>query len=171
MPSNCAEQSVQVNTQQVSVAFKLSDILTDNVKLKLFTGLPSLESLDIIVFYADKLIDQSNQHDMPLRERVIIIMCRLKMDITFKCLAVLFNVCPSTITRIFRDTVHAIGKILQNFITWPSKEEILLDMPKCFKKYTTVRVVLDCTEVPVEKSKCLNCRMLCYSNYKSTHTV
>jgi hypothetical protein len=32
-------------------------------------------------------------------------------------------------------------------------------------------VVLDCAELPIEKSKCLRCRILTYSNYKGRHTA
>lgn len=44
-------------------------------------------------------------------------------------------------------------------------------MPKCFEKYRNVFIVLDCTEVPVEKPKCLNCRLRLYSHYKGCETI
>lgn len=31
--------------------------------------------------------------------------------------------------------------------------------------------VVDCTEIPVERSRCLTCRLLTYSQYKSTYTI
>lgn len=34
-----------------------------------------------------------------------------------------------------------------------------------------VRVVLDCTEIPIALPKCLHCRVMTYSHYKETHTA
>ena len=44
-------------------------------------------------------------------------------------------------------------------------------MPKCFDNYKNTRVVLDCTEISVERPKCLRCRLRLYSHYKGCETV
>lgn len=46
-----------------------------------------------------------------------------------------------------------------------------MNIPYCFEKFTNTRVVLDCTEIPIQKPKCLTCRIKTYSNYKSTFTL
>ena len=38
-------------------------------------------------------------------------------------------------------------------------------------KYIIRCIVLDCTEISLQKSKCLQCRLRTYSHYKSNHTV
>lgn len=54
---------------------------------------------------------------------------------------------------------------------WPTKEEIKKSLPKCFRKFSDVTVVLDCTEIPVEKPRCLECRLRLYSHYKGRETL
>jgi hypothetical protein len=44
-------------------------------------------------------------------------------------------------------------------------------MPKYLEKYKSTTVVLDCTEIGVDKCKCLKCRILTYSHYKHRHTI
>ena len=44
-------------------------------------------------------------------------------------------------------------------------------MPACFKKYGETRIVLDSTEISLQKSECLQCRLRTYSHYKSNHTI
>nr|CAI5850429.1 unnamed protein product [Callosobruchus analis] len=39
-------------------------------------------------------------------------------------------------------------------------------MPLYFKNFRSVRVILDCFEIPLEKPKCLCCRIRTYSHYK-----
>ncbi|KAK4887505.1 hypothetical protein RN001_003776 [Aquatica leii] len=56
-------------------------------------------------------------------------------------------------------------------LTFPSKDEILKNILKCFEKYKKCRLILDCTEIPVQKSKCLKCRIRTYSHYKKDHTA
>ncbi|KAJ8909965.1 hypothetical protein NQ315_005972 [Exocentrus adspersus] len=64
---------------------------------------------------------------------------------------------------------------LKNFtgplIYFPSKNEVLKNMPICFSEFQDVRVVLDCTEIFVQSPKCLCCRIRFYSQYKSHMTV
>jgi len=60
---------------------------------------------------------------------------------------------------------------LQSLIYWPSKQEISSNIPYCFDKFNNVRVILDCTEINLQKPKCLTCRIKCYSNYKCTYTL
>ena len=44
-------------------------------------------------------------------------------------------------------------------------------MPKCFDQFRNVRVVLDCTEVSVERPNCLECRISSYSHYHGGESV
>lgn len=50
-------------------------------------------------------------------------------------------------------------------------EEINNNIPQCFNNFKEVCVLLDCTEIPIEKTKCINCRVLTYSHYYGTNTV
>ncbi|XP_064479178.1 uncharacterized protein LOC135392393 [Ornithodoros turicata] len=43
-------------------------------------------------------------------------------------------------------------------------------MPSSFKDYQNVRLVVDCTEIPVSQPKCLKCALRCYSFYKKSFT-
>lgn len=53
----------------------------------------------------------------------------------------------------------------------PPIEEIRNNLPQHFEQFTDVRVILDCTEISVQRTKCLCCRVRCYSNYKGNNTV
>lgn len=61
---------------------------------------------------------------------------------------------------------------MQKFLYWPDREEIAKNIPLCFRgKFEKVRCVLDCTEIPVARLKCINCCIACYSNYKGQRTI
>lgn len=63
------------------------------------------------------------------------------------------------------------GFFLAPAIYWPSWDEVKENMPICFEDFQNVRIVLDCTEIPVEQVRCLCCRLKTYSQYKRRHTL
>lgn len=67
--------------------------------------------------------------------------------------------------------MHTLAFILDDAIIWPEKEDILNNMPQCFKKYQKTFIVLDCTEIPIEKPNCYDCRIKVWSHYKGVETV
>ena len=77
----------------------------------------------------------------------------------------------STCSRIFASVLPVLSGILSDVIVWPSKDQILYNMPKCFEGFGNVRVVLDCTEVSVERHSCLDCRISSYSHYHGGESV
>ncbi|XP_018399458.1 PREDICTED: uncharacterized protein LOC108777145 [Cyphomyrmex costatus] len=60
---------------------------------------------------------------------------------------------------------------LLSAIYWSQKDEILQNMPKCFAEFKQTRLVLDCTEIFVERPTCLKCRLRLYSHYKGSETI
>uniref|UniRef100_T1JMC0 Transposase Helix-turn-helix domain-containing protein n=1 Tax=Strigamia maritima TaxID=126957 RepID=T1JMC0_STRMM len=162
-------KEVQVNTYEEQ-SFLLSNILKTDSAVNCFTGIQTIELLDYICQMSQEF--DNNQHsELSLRNHIVFAMCKLKTNISFRCLAFLFNISSSTCTRYFRKTVLLLAKVLECLIVWPDKEEILANIPKCFQKYKRTRVVVDCTEVTVEKPLCLTCRILTYSHCKDTHTI
>jgi len=100
------------------------------------------------------------------------VFLKLKQDLSFVILAILFkNITATSCRAIYTSLIPSLAQILGCSIYWPSKEEIINNMPYCFKNFPNTRVVLDCTEIPIQKPKCLACRIKLYSNYKSTFTL
>ncbi|KAJ8668900.1 hypothetical protein QAD02_000159 [Eretmocerus hayati] len=105
------------------------------------------------------------------RNRIVLCFIKLKLNVSFRCLCVFFGITRNVCASQFYYMVRLLAKILRNAIYWPTKEECLKSMPKCFKGFEKTRVVLDCTEIPVEKPRCLKCRLRLYSFYKSCETL
>lgn len=170
--------------------FKLPQILNTDEKLSNFTGMPksifkkkmylhyffflgiNFDILNTIVKCARNTADFNNNCDWPnMKERVILVLCKFKLNISFACLAVLFKISKTQCTSMFYSTVSLLAVALKRAIYWPSKEEVLKNMPKCFGKFKNTRVVLDCTEIQIQRLKCLKCRVRSYSHYKGTQTI
>nr|XP_054921356.1 uncharacterized protein LOC129382037 [Dermacentor andersoni] len=166
----CVDIGIQVCTDSSPARRNTSvDLLSTDAAIKAFTGVETAELLMYLSEAVAKLDALSTE--CSVLERVILVLVRLKTFLSFKCLAVLFAISEATVHRYFYGTVRPLAAVLEAAVPWPTAEEIKKNQPHCFAAFGDVRVVLDCTEVEVEKSHCASCRILTYSHYKGVHTV
>ncbi|XP_072395004.1 uncharacterized protein [Diabrotica undecimpunctata] len=168
------DKGVQVTETMLNQTRKstLEDMLKTNRDVNAFTGIQSVGLLDKICLAASMLEkkDAKPLH-LSLRQRIILVFVKLKTNLSFRCLSVLFRVSANTCKNYFHVTVEVLHKVLQPAVPWLSQERVSKRMPTCFEKYPDTRIILDCTEIPVEKNRCLKCRIMSYSYYKGDHTL
>lgn len=102
------------------------------------TGLNSMELLDKL----------SAMLEMKMNVPARLLCCRdrivMTMMVSFDFVAHLFACAPSSCGTIIRTTIGGLAAILECAIFWPSKDEILSNLPTCFRSFSKVRAVLDC---------------------------
>ncbi|XP_064458857.1 uncharacterized protein LOC135369123 [Ornithodoros turicata] len=96
---------------------------------------------------------------------------RLYQDTSFSVLGVLFDVHRTTTANICKECIEILAVILRTAVFWPSSDAVRSCMTKYFAKYPNTRVVLDCTEMKIERPSDLQSRILTYSHYKQTYTA
>ncbi|VEN58711.1 unnamed protein product [Callosobruchus maculatus] len=163
------DKAVQVSSDDIFVSFTNS--IKENTHLNSLTGIPTFEQLDGLVslvceFYPDKKV-----HKLTIKDRIILVFMKLKMALKFNVLSFLFKLSPTYTKMIFSEYVGYLSSILKEHIYWPSYEECQQNMPIYFNNFRSVRVILDCFEIPLEKPKCLCCRIRTYSHYKGRQTI
>ncbi|KAL4084971.1 hypothetical protein QTP88_027830 [Uroleucon formosanum] len=147
-------------------------IFDTNCKLNTAIGLHSIELLQTIVSLYDKHNCTRRSRKLSSKERIILTLMKLKLDVSYVVLSILFRtISLQTCKDIFQETILYLSLILKPAIPWPSKEECLKNMPICFKLFQDTRIIIDCTEMEIQKPKCLCCRIRTYSHYKGKHTV
>lgn len=167
---NVAEKAVQVDSSSILCKkLNLAQLLSTDTAVRAFTGVPSVTLFHAICDEVARI--DNNASEMSVRERVVLVLVRLKTCLSFECLGTLFHICKSTVHRLFYCTLRSLAAVLESAIPWPTTEEIKKNMPLCFSEFAEVRVVLDCTEVELEKCHCASCRILTYSHYKGMHTA
>ena len=131
------------------------NLLITDCDLKAFTGIKFcvLRALVKSIELIQKKVNDKNV--CTLKERVVLTLCKLKLCLSYDCLAVLFGISRSTVGHYFSETIHLLASVLEEAVYFPDKEEIQQNMPVYLKIFQNTRIVLDCTEVPVENSKCL----------------
>ncbi|CAN7946386.1 unnamed protein product [Ixodes hexagonus] len=101
--------------------------------------------LDAIVRCAERI--DSQKSELTVRERVIIVLIKMKTNVSFACLAIIFKVSKTIISRHFHSTFQTLSRVMKAALPWPSKEEVANNLPKCFQDFSNVRVVVDGTEI------------------------
>lgn len=153
--------------------FTISDVLKTDRQVNAFTGLSTRKKFECLLNVVAKVeeVEGRTGYLLPCRERLMLVLIKLKLNLTFICLSAMFDVTPTTCKNYFADMIKRLGKIMEHVVRFPDSDEIKMNLPRCFKKYETTRIVLDCTEVRIEKSKCLKCRIATYSHYYGSQTM
>ena len=94
-----------------------------------------------------------------VEEEFFMTLVRLRQGLTEEDLAFGMKVSQSTVNRI-----------VTTWISWPTGEEVKLYYPEWFKTYPNVKVIIDCTEVYIQRPSLTEAQALTYSTYKSTNT-
>ncbi|XP_055847471.1 uncharacterized protein LOC129913073 [Episyrphus balteatus] len=116
-------------------------------KLNTLTGLNNKSLLDALANEALKLIINDDNLEMTMKDRILLTLCRLKTNLDFEQLAILFQIEKKTSQMYFAETIKLLAITLQQFIYWPSKDEHMKNLPECFEYFPNVRTVLECIEI------------------------
>nr|CAI5837709.1 unnamed protein product [Callosobruchus analis] len=163
------DAEVQVNIDRINT---LSDLLKTNAALKSFTGINNFQILDCIVKMINEFcVTDVRSHRLNVRERVLLTMTKLKLDLSYVTLGALFSISGQLCKTYFFDFLTVLSQVLKVCIYFPSAEEVSKNLPKCFKNFKNCRAVLDCIEIFIQRPSCLCCRIKFYSQYKKSTTI
>ena len=100
---------------------------------------------------------------------------RLRLGLLNEDLADRFGVSGTICSNTFTTWIRLISKILgHSLVNWLPQEAIRQHMPESFKRvqgYSKCRVILDCSEVFIERPKSLHAQALTWSAYKHHTTL
>ena len=159
----------------------------DDEKLLFYTGL-SRKSYDVFqklmldkmtgMSYSSNVSADYIEHDQRGRPRtlspadeLLLTVIKLRHNFPETDLGNRFGVTQSTVSRVFSAVVRCISYTFKELIIWPSRELIDRYMPTAFwTKYPKTQVVIDATEIPIEKPANPKVQAATWSNYKNRNT-
>ena len=78
----------------------------------------------------------------------------------------------SRVSRIWITWIAFLYQRLRALPIWPSGQFVDANMPACFKiSYPQTRVIIDCTELFIERPSSCRCQSITYSSYKNHNTA
>ncbi len=138
-------------------------------QFKAFTGV-ARTIFSCILWMLDSVLDCSKTASR--KDKLAMFLIKLKLNISFGALSALFSMSEGRASQIFQETLQAMVRIAGNGVIWLSRNQIQARMPASFRGlYPSCRVIIDCSEIAIERPKKLEQRVLTWSNYKGRHTV
>ena len=142
--------------------------------LNTMTGIPNFKILNLIKDIAEVVLFSTGckTTKLSLNDRIIMTFIKLKQNISYSMLSAMFQICSEENCRkVVLRMLDVLSTGLKFAIRWPSKYEILKNIPDCFTNFEDVRAVIDGIEIFIQQPKNLCCRLASYSSYKGTNTV
>nr|XP_037276744.1 uncharacterized protein LOC119169834 [Rhipicephalus microplus] len=110
--------------------------------------------------------------DITVASRLLLFLMKMKHGLTFAALGALFSVHRTTASRVFYAVLDLLHAKTEGWLVWFPREVVQETMPPSFKeKYPMCRVIIDCTEVPIEMPPEVSEQVNCWSSYKSNFTL
>ena len=107
-----------------------------------------------------------------LQDQFLLVMIKLRLNLEFKHIANLFNISPQDAGSLFREWINFMYYRFGSVPLWPERDVIIKNMPSKFREdFPTVLLILDGTELKMEKPSSLRSQSQCYSDYKSATTL
>ena len=99
-------------------------------------------------------------------------LVRLRLGPLTNLLLDLFGISAASVSKTFRTWIGVLGKILKDMLLiWPSKQQISSNLPTSFEKFPSVHIIIDCTEIYIEKPTTPSALRATWSNYKPHNTI
>lgn len=150
--------------------FNASSIENDDKKTTFYTGLPNHATFLWVVTHCSDELPSSrllSPHDI-----VLLVLMKLQLNLVNQDLAYRFGISKALVSQLVALSLGVLANQLKFLIHWPDKESCRRTLPGVFKPlYKDCRVIIDCTEIFIERPGNLTARASTYSNYKHHNTL
>lgn len=109
---------------------------------------------------------------LELIDQYFAVMMRLRLGLLVSDISERFNISEGTFSKYFSSWICLLQKELKMLNPFPNRDIIDRTMPSSFKfKYPSVRIIIDCTEIFIQRSSSLVNQSLTFSSYKHHTTI
>ena len=105
-------------------------------------------------------------------DMITMFLAKLRLNLFDEDIASRFGVHQSTVSRNFLRVLDVMVVKTAHLIKWPDRDTLRQTMPMSFRKYfKACCIIIDCTEVFIERPSNLLARAQVWSNYKHHSTI
>lgn len=108
-----------------------------------------------------------NEGVLTKREQFILTLVRTRKGFDVKFLADTFGISPGQVSRIYNTWITFLSQELSFLVPWPSRSEVKKSLPKRFKKFANIRIIIDCLELFIQKATIPSSQKITWSSYNA----
>ena len=171
--NNLFKANVDSCEELKKLKFCKSSFENDDSRVKFYTGLPNFLTLAAVFSLVEPYISTTYLSSLTNSQQFMVLLLRIRLNLTCKDKAYRLNVSQSTISRVFLNVLDIAHVRVSFLVRWPERDELCRTMPVSFRQHfgTKVTVVIDCFEVFIERPLNLLARAQTFSSYKHHNTV
>ena len=170
--------------------FRLERFIGSDHDFKSYTGFPDYATFSAFFDYLSPACDNliyygSNTSENPTNQtkhgkprslspeqELFMVLSRLRCGLLLEDVAHRFGLSTSHVSRIWITWIAFLYQRLCALPIWPSRQFVDANMPACFKiSYPQTRVIIDCTELFIERPSSCRSQSITYSSYKNHNTA
>ena len=104
-------------------------------------------------------------------DQFVLTLIRLRRNLAEDVLSDMFQVSQSSISKYINTCIVIMAHIFRRTPLWRPKELIQKSLPEKFRMLPTLRVIIDCTEMEIERPSLTSSQKETFSQYKQRNTV
>lgn len=171
--------------------FNINNIKKSDKMFKFYTGFQNYEVFSKVLNFlgreAASKLDYCNkeliqglglkdkpgpQRALSVEDEFFLLLCRCKVGLLEEDLASRFRISQSLVSKILTTWIKFVFFRFKKLNIFPDRDIIELHKPKCFKdKYKGTTVIIDATEIYIEKPSNPEAQQLTFSSYKNSNTL
>lgn len=139
-----------------------------------YIGLPSLKvfnSILDVVMESDPQFADVNSRTISASEQMFAVLVRLRTSMATREVARNFSISMASVSRIFSKWVLKLQEVLTELTSFPTLAEVQQQTPPHFRRYPNTRILLDTTEIRIQKPSSLTAQRRTFSHYKLANTI
>ena len=169
------DNSVTVNSAPL---LSITNLESDQRLLHYYTGLENVAKLMTVFSTLGPAVNhltyfrtQTVTGITPLNQ-FILMLAKLRQDLDYLPLSQLCGVSEFTARNIFITWINFCARQWSEVKIWPDKDLVQFNTPNDFKqKFPTTRLIIDGTEIPIQKPSNPKAQRSTFSSYKNRNTV
>ena len=193
-----AEKLAQVESEKAALLdrqFSIEKMKDDDAAILFYIGFPNYEAL--VSFYTyiapklhkmqywkgDKKLKESQPYQddehrkkpgpsrkLSYFEEMVLVLMRLKTGLFVQDLADRFGISTSLVSRVCITWINFLYAELRDIFPFPSQELVRKNMLKEFAEYPMTRIILDCSEIFIQRPSAMQAQSETWSEYKHHNT-
>ncbi|CAH2084537.1 unnamed protein product [Euphydryas editha] len=170
-------QQASIQTSTFLALFSTDTLLTDQESVMFYTGLESCDKFKLVLntllpMAHDIKYRWSKDFSLSVEDQFLILLIKLRRNKTDFELSRMFGVSKTTVSNIIVTWINFVHDFWRLLDIWPNRKLVNFYMPDIFyKDFPTTRVIVDGTEIPIQKHSHPSAQKATFSTYKHKNTV
>ncbi|XP_047041908.1 uncharacterized protein LOC124645958 [Helicoverpa zea] len=164
-------------TSSIMKIFSTDLLVTDNDSVNFYTGLETYQKFSLVL---STLMPMANDIKyrwsrvicLSIEEQFLMLLIKLRRNKPDFELGKMFGVSKTEVSNVIITWINFVNDLWSLINIWPSRELVNFYMPNSFKtNYPSTRIIIDGTEIPIQKPSQPDAQKASFSQYKHKNTL